>query len=149
MATVTMQLLTLITALHWGYAFLRCMEHCAEDIPSFRRMISHDQGQHPVMKIRTWLYSDAPNTMVKWATKAARGQDQHLKYACALARANEMADSWSSSFDANSAALRRGFDKTHIFVHTFAVLRRFIVLGWFATVWKTQTGHTHTHSKLL
>ena len=96
------------------------------------------------VNIQWWRYARAPNTMVKWATKAARGQDQHLKYAYALARANEMADSWSSSFDANSAALRRGFDKKHVFVHTFAVLRRFIVLGWFATVWKTQTGHTHT-----
>ena len=74
----------------------------------------------------------------------------NVKYTHVLVRANKMADSCARSFDANSVALRRScFTKMHVFIQSFAALRRSIgLLGWFVNVWK-KARWTHKHNQLL
>ena len=56
----------LCTTLHWRRTFFSCMEHCAEDIPSFRWM--NTSGSHYIQWLRyaRALYGDRyTNTMAK------------------------------------------------------------------------------------
>ena len=78
-----------------------------------------------MIKIRVSARLLPVNTMAKPATKTAR----------VLVKANKMADSCASNFNANSVALRRGCLQKHLLIESFAVLRRSAgCLGRFVTV---------------